>query len=293
MKHAIAIASILACSWPAVGKEILREFSWSALLADGQVKNGTVTPAGKDQPFETLTVENRQGQPATITVLTIDRPNVTTSVYAVAGQVSCRQVEGKGYLEMWNYFPGGGQYFTRTLAPSGPMRLLEGSSTWRHFSLPFFMNEGAVEPERLVVNVVLPGRGKVRIGPMRLVQYGKGEDPLAAPGQWWTSTQAGIIGGISGVVIGCLGAVIGWLSHRGKARGFVLGTLAVMFVLGVVAWALGISALACSEPWETYYPPLLLGVLLTVLPAGVFRPVRRRYEEMELRRMRAMDEPGR
>ena len=68
---------------------------------------------------------------------------------------------------MWNFFPGGGQYFSRTLADQGPMMKLAGTSGWREFVLPFDATAPPA-PTRLVVNVVLQGRGSVYLGPLEL-----------------------------------------------------------------------------------------------------------------------------
>ncbi len=60
-------------------------------------------------PPDALKVEGtRDGSP--VTVLTIDRPTIKGPRYALTGQVRYDGVEGTGYLELWNYFPNGGQY---------------------------------------------------------------------------------------------------------------------------------------------------------------------------------------
>ena len=289
MTRWISMAAVLLCAGSAWGKETLAEFSWSKLQAAGRVKNGTLVPGGKGGRGEALAVENSQSKSASITVLTVERPKITAKAYAIRGRVKYADVEGKGYLEMWSFFPGGGRYFTRTLAGSGPMRGLRGSSAWREFVLPFQVKDAAGAPQKLVINVVLPGKGKVAVGPMRLVQYEGGEDPLAAAGQWWTGRQGGWIGGICGALFGCLGGLIGLLSTRGKARGFVMGALAVMVVVGAAGLGVGLVALAKSQPYAVFYPPLLVGVLMTAIPLGMFRGIRRRYEQIELRKMAALD----
>jgi len=44
-----------------------------------------------------------------------------------------------------------------------------------------------------------------------------------------------------------------------------------------------------GQPYAVYYPLLLIGLIGTVVPAGVYPALKRRYEEVELRAMRAMD----
>ena len=51
----------------------------------------------------------------------------------------------------------------------------------------------------------------------------------------------------------------------------------------------GQIALANSQPYAVWYGPMLMGVLLTTLPATTLRGLRRRYEQVELNRIRAMD----
>ena len=134
-------------------------------------------------PFHHLKVENTRPVPASVTVWTLDRPPVAGPRYVVTGQVRYDAVEAPSYLELWNHFPDGGQYFTRTLGESGPMQKLAGSSGWRSFALPFDAT-GAPAPSRLVLNVVFAGRGRVELGPLTLARAGLlGELTPARPGR--------------------------------------------------------------------------------------------------------------
>ncbi len=115
------------------------------------------------------------------------------------------------------------------------------------------------------------------------------EITIPEPGQWWINRQAGFIGAILGVLGGCLGAMIGILSGCGKARRLVLGLMKAMFVTGLARLVLAVVALVLSQPYAVYYSPLLSGILLTILPIAAIRSVRKRYEQIELRKMKAMD----
>lgn len=289
MKRAITILVLLGVVRAAAGDEKLRDFIWSELQAAGRLEAGRVVPADDKTPYEHLVVENTKAGKAVITVLTIAEPKVTRPVYSVRGQVSYTGVEGEGYLEMLSHFPRGGPFYSRTVQRSGRMAGLAGSSGRRPFMLPFHITKTSDRPTKLVINVVLPGRGRVCLSAVCLAQYAKDEDPLALPGQWWSDEQAGWIGAIGGGALGLLGALIGCLGGAGKARRFVIAALKAMFLVGLAALVAGIVAVIQSQPYGVYYPLLLMGGLLTVLPLGLIPGVRKRYEQIELRRMQAMD----
>ena len=291
MRWFMAMVWVVLCVGAVTGEEIRWGKSWSEIEAAGRLENGEVVRPGKGKPFESLVVVNEEGKGRTVTVLTIERPGLTKTTYAVCGQIRHEDVEETGYLEMWSHFPDGGAYFTRTLAVSGAMGKLTGSGDWRAFRLPFFTGEASKLPAKLVINVVLPGKGKVELGPLSLAQYEEGEDPLAVGGPWWSTSVGGIIGGAFGIVFGCLGGVIGWLSHKGKARAFVMATVKTMFGVGTASLVLSVVALVCGQPYAVYYPPLLVGILLTILPLGLLGAVRKMYEQAELRKMEALDTP--
>lgn len=265
-------------------EEVLREISWRDLAREGKLSAGNIAVSGKN-----LKIENDKSEPATVTAFVIEAPSITSSRYAVKGTVRYEGVEEKSYLEMLNVFPGGGEYFSRTLDRSGPLGSLEGSSDWRPFVLPFFLNQATERPIKLTVNVVLGGKGTVWLGPLRLVQYGPEEDPLAIQGQWWSGRSAGLMGGIAGTMLGCLGGLVGWLAWKGKARVFVFGTMRTFKVLGGTSLVLGGVAVATSQPYAVYYPLLLIGVIMVGVAVVTSRNLQKRYEDLELRKMRAMD----
>jgi hypothetical protein len=272
MMRAIASLSVLIL-FPALAspEETLRTFSWKE----------------RGEKADHVVVSS-DSAPRTVTILTISDPGVQRSRYAIEGQVRYEGVVGVAYLEMWNFFPQA-RYFSRTLDVAGPLRNLQGSSDWRPFVLPFYNKPGGPPPQHLVVNVVLPGRGMVEIGPLRLVQFGDDEDPLAVKGAWWSGRIGGLVGGLTGGLLGCLGALVGVLGGLGKGRRVVMGLLGLMLAIGAVALALGVVAVLRSQPYAVFYPLLLVGILCSVVPLFSLRSLRRRYEEVELRRMRALD----
>ena len=150
-------------------------YDWERLRDDGKLLGGTPV---KLDGRTVLKIENTNDAPLQVTILKIERPAITSTTYAVLGEIKYENVQGSGYLEMWNYFPPlspglpEGQYFSRTLgeAGSGPMGRISGTSSWRPFSLPFERTGMTNVPTRLEINLYLPGRGVVWLGPPRLMR---------------------------------------------------------------------------------------------------------------------------
>jgi hypothetical protein len=290
-KCGLAALGLLAWACFALSEQKIAGISWSQLDREGKLKEARVHPADARTRFETLQIENLGVEPRSVTLLVLDQPRITASRYAVRGQVRYEQMEGTGYLEMWSFLTGGGRFFSRTLAGSGSLASLTGKSGWRPFLLPFNTN-GQGRPERLIVNVVFGGRGTVFLSPLELVQYSGSEDPLTPAGAWWSDRQGGLVGGLGGGLLGVLGALVGGLAGTGRARRLVLGLLKFMIVASAGALLLGGVALAMGQPYGVYYPPLLIGVIGVAVPAGLLAALRKRYEQLELRRMSAFDSPG-
>jgi hypothetical protein len=174
------------------------------------------------------------------------------------------------------------------------MGSLRGTSSWRRFVLPFFMNAGDKKrPERLEFNVVLPGRGTVEIGPVELVEYPSPEaamaDSSATEAGWWSGSAGGWIGGGLGVLLGCMGGLVGVMASRGRGRALVMVVMRAMLVIGVAALAGGVAAMLKAQPYAVYYPLLLIGVLASALSVALTPSIRRQYEQHELRTMQALD----
>ncbi|NQT15459.1 MAG: hypothetical protein HQ582_22065, partial [Planctomycetes bacterium] len=238
-----------------VSEEVVREVSWAELDKAGGLLGGEVQPDG------TLKIENADGQTTTVAIAELKEPGITAFRYAVTGKVKYEDVEAESFLEMWNYFPNGGFYFSRTLGKGGPMGSIQGTSDWRAFSLPFFSEEGTGPPDRLELNVVLGGRGTVYLSPVQLAQFTEGESPMdagsqALPGAWWSNQTGNLIGCIGGCVIGLLGGLIGTLAGMRRARRLVVGTCVVLIALGVNCLLVGVATLLIGQPYAVYYPLL-------------------------------------
>src|SRR5262249_34656193 len=140
-------------------------------------------------------------------------------------------------------------------------------------------------PARLDINLVLPGSGTVEIGPLTVRSLG-------GRSAWWSERTAGGIGAAAGVIVGLLGAGIGVLASRGKARGPVLAAMRMLAIVGAVSIVVGAIALVARQPYAVVFPILLFGVILLAVFGGGYRAVRRGYEAAELRKMHALDAAG-
>jgi hypothetical protein len=281
MMRSFAAGLLLGLSVSAASaQDLLREFSWSELQRDGRLPAGQLLPSNSSTPGEQLRIENPWGKPRTVRLLDLKNPGVTSLRYVVEGSIRYRDVKATSYLEMWSWFANGGAYFSRTLGGSEPMGSIEGSSDWRACALPFVSDPKTGPPTRIAVNMVFGGGGTVDLRPMKLLEYRDG---------WWSDAAAGWIGGIGGSVVGLLGAIVGTLAGIGKARRFVLALMAAVALAGVASLLAGLVAVGMRQPYAVYYPLLLGGVLSTAIFGGQIPMVRRRYQQIELRKMAALD----
>ncbi len=264
---ALAVIALHASAASASKETKVRDISWAALRDEGRLASGLEV-----QPDGSLLLKSVSAQGLRLTLIEIENPGVTADRYVIRGRVRYREVTGDGFLEMWNVFEDGGSYFTRTLAEAGPLQKINGTSDWREFGL-YFDATGAKTPlEKLIVGIVLPGSGEVSIGNLTLAEL-EGRMPLD-PGRW---------GGVAGAALGCLCALLGTLAGAGRARTFVLAGLKVLMAAGVLGLAIGIFLRANN------YPVVLLSAIALAVSALSLPAARKRYEELELRRMRAMD----
>ena len=87
----------------------------------------------------------------------------------------------------------------------------------------------------------------------------------------------------------CIGALIAYLAIRGRGRGLAMAFMCAVMVLGAALLILAVVALTFSQPSHVYYPLFEIGGLFVLLPAVLFPRLQRRYAEMELRKMSAID----
>lgn len=225
-----------------------------------------------------------------IRLTTIENPPITKQNFSLNGWIRHKGMAETGFLEMWVIFADGSHYFSRTLADAGPMQSLKGDSDWREISLPFQLSADpkAAKPNKLLVNLVLPGAGEVTLSDLTLTE---GDNVTAAmmPGAWWSDRSAGLVGGIGGSLIGLLGAIVGVLAGMGIGRPLVITILAGVVAIACVLVPAGIVALAIGQPYAVYYPLLFGGGMCGMFGTIGFAVLRQRYAAVEMRRMQALD----
>ena len=241
-----------------------------------------------------LEISNQTGRPSVIQLGVVEGPVATGRFYAVEGRVQYTDVQGQGFLEMMNHFPGveGGQpmaYFSRTLSQKGLLQQVSGGSEWRDFRLPFMKDDDTPQPGKLVISLHLPGTGTVQVTGGTLRNYPSRGALMSEPGLWWPAHWSSWIGAGVGITFGCWGSLLGILSQIGRGRGFVSTSVLVNIVVGMVALILGLAAVVMNQPYHIYYPLLLIGVLLTCIMLGMRKNLMRQFSAAEERKMAAMD----
>ncbi len=232
-------------------------------------------------------VRHDDAGPATFAVTTIAGPAIGQAQYAVVGEVRYSGVQGQGYLEMWNHFPGDKAFFTRTLAERGPLEAITGSSKWRPFALPFTKGTEP-DPEKLVINTVLAGPGTVELRGLRLIA-GSGWVNALHPGAWWSPRTTGVLGAVLGITCGLLGMLVGFGMRSPRRYGLANVTAAILCVLGAVSLVVLGVALMARQPFYVYWLFLLFGAIDLYVGADALRKVRKARTHDELRRMEAVD----
>jgi hypothetical protein len=302
MKSVLIFIAALAFGTTGWGQQTLARFNWKD--APGGPPRGAVAISldGRDA----LKIESTNEAGLQVALLTIEKPKISNTFYVVQGEVRYEAVQGDGFLEMWNYFPPAkpgapeGEYFSRTLGESGEMGKIRGTSDWRPFQLPFNSAGAVAAPIRLQINLHLPGRGTVYIGPLRLVEYSEANSaPAGHPGyDWffgstshpWWSNSASIWGGNLGTLwMLCFGLLIGLLAYKGKGRGLVLALLKLHVGVGILCGAAAATALTQHQPFSVWFPLSLFGFLLIVINSALLFSMDKWYRELELRRMQSLD----
>ncbi len=291
MKTHLALAGMLTLAIAASAQETVANLDWKVMQQSGTgaFSGGVVTTDGKSILQIAATDAGLETR-----LLTITNPPISKKLYAITGQIKYENVSGDGFLEMWNYFPPlkpgmpEGKFFSRTMAQFGELGRINGTSDWRKFTVPFNSDGASGAPTRLELNIVLPGKGNVYVGPLKLVVFEPNQLGAIVKRGWWGEDTWRWIGVIGGPLVGCFGALLGWLAKTGRARTFVIVGLRAIAIIGVLLIIAGFLALLWRQPYPVWLPMLLFGLILASI---VFQlpTIQRRYEELELRRMNSID----
>ncbi len=288
MKSMQMIFLLAVAAVPTRASEVITHIDWMAARQKGELLGGAIVTNGASETAS-LQIENSSDKPVLVSLWSLAKPGISESTYAISGKVKYSDVQGEAYIELLSYFDSGGPYFSRTLGRMAPTSGLSGSSDWRDFMLPFFVNDGSNKrPTKLDINVYFPGKGRIWLGPIDLIQYRAGEFPTVV-GAWWSDQQAGLYGGIGGSLLGCMGAAIGVLTSIGRARASAMFLVRGFAAIGLTCLIAGVAALINSQPYAVWYPLILAGVISTLLPLTQYRTIQKRFELMELRRMQSQD----
>jgi hypothetical protein len=328
MKHLIQIslglwlvAAVTVLAQPMQPEEkTLRVFDWKEVKLQPRPPGSEIFSTNG---VSVLKVENTSNVPLTVTVLTVTDPSLiaradtvscemkyndvghslvekTNSLVPLGGPPGITSAHAFEYtyfpvvsaeLALRKYFPpeaAGGDVITNT-----GRYTLEGTSNWKPYPFSTARMEGSVPystgvprkdlPIKLELKLSLPTNGLVYLRPIKLL-----EKEHSSTG-WWSPQQSGLIGGIGGSLIGCLGGLIGLLISKGKARNFVLAAVKYFIALGILLTATGLVAAVFQQPYDVWYALLLPGVILVLVFSLNLHSIQRRYDELEIRRMTSMD----
>jgi hypothetical protein len=168
------------------------------------------------------------GEEGLYPLLVIEEPDVQPPRFQIDGTVRHEDVAGTAYFEMWTVLADESRYFTRTLADSGPLESMTGTSQQRPFSLPFELGEGGPVPIRLEINLVTEGSGRFWVGPLSIVPSSAEPATTAAPpitsdatadiGDGDEAGDSSLWWGLGALVVVGAAATFGWLSSIRRRR---------------------------------------------------------------------------
>jgi len=276
---------------PQESQKVLRDYDWKDLAQQQTLPGEVLSTNGSS----ILKIENTNDTPQDFLLLRISDASVIKKTYFLLCMAKREHVSFTNYSQTRELASRPSSLSVRCYLPpavlAGDGRMIfakiNGSEViadpWT--SLQFEVIRDSLEglPTKLEVHLVMQMPGTIYIRPIRI--YG-------VTGSWWSPRQSGLIGGIGGSVIGCFGALIGLLASKGKARNFVLTSIKISIVVGILLMIAGLVALVCKQPYAVWYALLLPGVILTSVFSLNLSSLQRRYDELEIRRMTSVDTMG-
>jgi len=153
--YAMVLAGAQAAASVA-GAETLRELDLSGPSAIGT--RIEAAPGENGKPAIRVTA----GWPAVINLAEVTDPDAEDTRLVFEARVRSENLAGTAYLEIWAQLPGGGQYFGR-----GFDSTVTGNAGWTTLRAVFVLQPGQ-RPSRLILNLVVNGRGVVSIAQAKL-----------------------------------------------------------------------------------------------------------------------------
>ncbi len=205
-------------------EDVRRDFTLEELRNKGYLPEGQILPPDKDTPFERVKLVNDGNQLKVFPLITVEKPNLVRLYYALDGRTKYEGVEGTGYFEMWQVLRDGRKFTQKGLGGQETRwwRSLQGSCDWRKFGLFFARPEDeAKRPEKIGLNLVLPGRGTVYVAKLYFVQFRDLPAKSKPASSWWVRFWI-ILSSLTGLV--SMGGIYRFKSRR---RILALGLLAV------------------------------------------------------------------
>jgi len=156
------IFSLTSCSKPSNQAVELKQYpldTLDGLLSPNAVEVDKTTTADGKGSFKIVAAE-----PVTVELYDVGDIDVENATLTYQAKVKTEGVEGQVYLEMWCYFPGKGQFFSR-----GLQFPLSGTTDWTILETNFYLKKGE-NPNNIRLNVVINGKGTLWVDDIRLLQ---------------------------------------------------------------------------------------------------------------------------
>jgi hypothetical protein len=103
-------------------------------------------------------------KPTVVRLFEIDDIDVESATLIYRAKLKTENVDGTVYLEMWCYFPGKGEFFSRGLTTP-----LTGTTDWTTEETRFFLKKGE-KPSHVKLNLVVDGTGTVFVDDISLLR---------------------------------------------------------------------------------------------------------------------------
>ncbi len=147
------LKSILRNPQPSGPPETVRQF----LTSDPTLSHDGITIEQ-----DSWVVDSREEM--TVRLFEVQAPLVEQCLLTYRAMVKSEDLAGRAYLEMWCRLPGRGEFFSKGLTQA-----VKGTTDWGSYETPFYLEKGQ-RPDLIKLNLVVEGRGKVRIRDVELLK---------------------------------------------------------------------------------------------------------------------------